>query len=327
MYRENLYPRINLRSKTDIAKRLSSSSDYKKTLSLINQALKNKDSYWHDSKESEPKKGKYVRSAVGTPLDTVIKLIDQRILRPFDTKVPGFIYGGLKNRNHIQAASSLRGKRRKRSLIKLDIKSFFEQIQKQRVFYFLYKKCNCKKEASQLIANICCVPLGPKGSKSEIETIARGFATSPRLSLWCNLETFLKLQTTVKRKLKGYDPEIAIFVDDIGVTASDATMDKLEEVKILLSKILKEYDPNQPLPLNEKKSSITSYKTRIEHLGINIGRKKLDLGRKSRSKRDKLRKKLQGISNSKKDLQRYRAYKGYRSRLQSELTDKVYISK
>lgn len=318
MFRKNIYPTISLRSKTDIAKRLSNSKDYKETLSLINDVLKNKDRYWYNSKKSEPEKGKYVRSAINSPLGRLLKLIDKKILMPFDRKVPDFIFGGVSKRNHIQAAASLRGKKRKRSLLKLDIKRFFEQIQKKRVFYFFYTKCGCRKEASQILANICCVPLGPKGSNSKIETIARGFATSPRLSLWCNIETFIKLQWVTKRKLKGHDPKIAIFVDDIGIMASEIDETKLKKVEGQLATILKKYDPNQALPINPDKTQVSSYKNRNEHLGINIGRKKLDLGKKSRVKRDKLRKKLQEKSNSKKDLQRYRAYEGYRSRLKSE---------
>jgi len=284
------YPSLNLRSKNEIAKRISGGNlKYKEALDIVNKAICNGDKYWYDSDESEPENEKFVRSAVGTPLGKLLKLIDAKILAPHDRLVPDFIFGGLSGRSHIQAACFLLGKQRNRVLLKLDIRRFFEQIHKQRVFYFFHKKCGCSVKAARILSEICCVPLGPKGSGCAEESIARGFATSPRLALWCNLNLFLRLSWKAKTELKGHDSRIAVFVDDIGITASRIDMARLKEFSKKVENLLVNFDTNQPLPINPKKKVLMTYERNIEHLGLRFGRNKLTMGRKSRSIMDKIR--------------------------------------
>ena len=173
------YPIIYLRSKNEIAKRISSNNfKPQQALETLNDVLVNFDDYWYDSQRSEPEKDKYVRSAVKSPaLNNVLKLINERVLRPHDRLVPEFIFGGLSSRNNIQAARNLIGDERDRTLLKLDIKSFFEQVSEKRVYDFFNNKCKCKPEASKILASLCCVPKGRKNSGSSKKIIARGFAT------------------------------------------------------------------------------------------------------------------------------------------------------
>jgi len=289
MSKHNRYPTLNLGSKNEIAKRISSDRlKYHGALALINDAMRNRNGYWYDSAESEPENEKFVRSAVGTPLGKLLKLIDTKILAPHDKLVPDFIFGGLSGRNHIQAARHLLGKQRNRALLKLDIRRFFEQIHKQRVFYFFHKKCGCSVKAARILSEVCCVPLGPKGSGRAEESIARGFATSPRLALWCNLDLFLRLSWEAKSEFRGHDPRIAIFVDDVGIMASRIDVKPLEEFSKKVENILANFDPNQPLPINPEKKKIMIYTKGIEHLGLRFGRNKLTMGRKARSKKDKI---------------------------------------
>ena len=64
---------------------------------------------------SKPKEEKFVRSAYGTPLGKLLKLIDKNILVPYDHTLPDFIFGGVSGKDHVGAAYSLLGKRRNRS--------------------------------------------------------------------------------------------------------------------------------------------------------------------------------------------------------------------
>ncbi|NCN82755.1 MAG: hypothetical protein GW947_02195 [Candidatus Pacebacteria bacterium] len=281
----NIYPQISIRSKNELAKQISSVKlPFEGALSLINNVIENYDTYWKDSKKSEPQKRKYVRTAVGTPLDTLLKAIDKKLLQTHDKLIPGFIFGGVKGKSHIAAAYHLVGNRNKRILLKMDISRFFEKITRERVFYFFNKKCNCSVKASNLLADLCCVPKGKKGSTDPTKTIARGFPTSSRLAIWTNLETFLKLRHTVTKKLKNHDPQTVIFVDDIGISASRTSKESLDEIRKSVQKILLSHDRNQPLPANKGKTKIIPFSEGAEHLGLLLGRNKISIGRKTKSR-------------------------------------------
>ena len=133
----NIYPQINLRSKNEIAKRISYKGfTRQEALDLINDVLSHKDNYWYDSKISQPDKGKFIRSCVGMPLGQLLKIIDRQILKPHDDKLPPFIFGGVSGLNHVLAAKNLIGVKKQRSIISADVSKFFEQISEERVFYF-----------------------------------------------------------------------------------------------------------------------------------------------------------------------------------------------
>lgn len=291
------YPKLFIRSKNDLAKHISHKKFGKAdALALINRVLTNFDNYWEDNKEhSKPEKGKYVRSAYGTPLGLLLKKIDAIVLAPHDELLPNFVFGGLKGKNHAQAAKNLLGTKRKRTELKIDLHRFFEQITDRRVAQFFQSKCNCDIRAAKIFSKLCCVAIGPKENGSAIKTIARGFATSPRLSVWCNLDAFIKLNRLVKKRLRGKDPRISIYIDDIGITASRASKREMENLLNEI-KILFEADPNQKLQIHElggDKTKILSHKEGLEFVGLNMFRNKLGIGKKARKKRDSLKSKLQ----------------------------------
>ena len=185
------------------------------------------------------------------------------------------------------------GNKKRRTLLKLDIERFFEQIGEDRVVQFFQKKCSCSKKAAKLISKFCCVPLGPKGSSNTKKTIARGFATSPRLAVWCNLNIFIKLDRLIKKRLKGKDPRIMIYVDDIGITATRVSKDEMKHLYLEIYQLFKS-DKNQILrlhPLGEK-SKIVSHEEGMRILGLELHRNKLALGNKTKSKIDIIKNKL-----------------------------------
>jgi hypothetical protein len=289
----NRYPQLGLRSKNEIAKRICSKKlSQNEALELINDVIKNFDDYWKDSKESEPRKQKYIRSAAGNPLNKLLKAIDAKILQPHDHLVPNFIFGGLKGTSHIDAAYSLIGRQNARTILKMDIKRFYKQITRERVFFLFYRKCGCSVKAANLLADLCCVPVGKKGSGSTKKTIARGFPTSSRLAIWTNLDTFLRLQWEVSRLLRKHDPKVVVFVDDIGVSASRVSGKLFKHVKHVAQTILAAYDENQPLPVNKRKTQVIPFSDGAEHLGLLLGRNKISIGRKTKSKMARVKNKI-----------------------------------
>lgn len=263
------------------------------SLVLINNVIKNFDQYWRDNKkQSKPEKEKYVRSAKRTQLGRLLDNINKAVLAPHDKMLPNFIFGGVKRLNHAKAVEHLLGNKRKRTVLKLDITRFFEQISEERVYQFFRNKCECNEKAAKMLASFCCVPIGPKGSVGVYKTIARGFATSSRLAIWCNLDTFIKLDQLVKKRLKGKDPRVAIYVDDIGITASRVSKAEMEALYSEIEQLLLTADENQRLPLNNDKKDIKSHDEGMEHLGLRMYRNRLSIGAKTKSKIDRVKNKI-----------------------------------
>jgi hypothetical protein len=314
---KNRYPKIGLRSKNEIAKRLAGSKPIQLTRALIDRVIKHFDNFWYDSSDSEPDRDKFVRSAFGTPLGKLLELIDQHILAPHDNLLPQYIFGGLSKRNHVQAAHYLLEKQKNRMLLGLDVKGFFEQISRDRVFYLFHSKCECSVDAANILADLCCVPRESKGSGSTEKILARGFATSTRLSIWCNLDLFIRLKWQVDKQLYGHDPRIAIFIDDIGVSASRVSREQMEAISIVIENLLNDFDKNQKLPINRNKKKICDF-TKAEHLGMKLGRTKVSMGHKARSRMDHISEQLRKVipgPNRDKLLASRKAYFRYQSQI------------
>lgn len=329
----NNYPHLKIMSKSYLAKRLTTKKlNHAGALALIDDAVKNFDQLWEDHPtESKPKKLKWVRDASRTQLGVLLKAIDLNLLKPNDHLLPDFIFGGVNGLDHKAALKSLLGIRRKRIILKMDITRFYEQIKEDRVFSLFYnhKMFGCSKEVSQLIASLCCVPHGAKENPDNYKTIARGFPTSSRLSVWCNLEVFLKIERLVKKELRGKDPRIAIYVDDIGITASKVSVQEMVALYKKIKVILEE-DRHQKLPLNDTKTKIILHsgdtynaegeyegKWAFEHLGGQMNRNSIVPGTKTRWKISDIafrvkqaRGKNKALNKKQKALKRYRAYLG-----------------
>lgn len=317
------FPKIHIRSKREFARHISHKGfTAEQALALINDVQQNWNSYWKDNEfHSEPTKGKYVRSAKGRPLGKLLEYVNKSILGVHDTLLPGFVFGGISETDHVKAAAHLLGGRRKRTLLAMDIKSFFEQIHHDRVFHFFYKKCECDKSTSDLLADLCCVPVGPKNAPGSELVVARGFATSSRLAIWTNIDLFDRMTRLVKKRLKGHDPRIAIYVDDIGITASRVTRKQLEDLRDEIMQLFLEFDTNQSLEIHPisktRKNRIVEHQEGIEHLGLRLYRNRLGLGAKTMSKKAKHKNKSASLTTKEekehhkmvtKSHERYRSY-------------------
>ena len=323
------YPKIAIRSKLELAKRLSDKRDSVEDMArLISDVKTNYDNYWTDHPtQSQPEKGKWVRDASRTDLGKLLKLINAKVLAPHDSLIPTFVFGGVSRRNHKAAVTHLLGVKRKRIILKLDVSRFFEQIKYERVYSFFLVKGQCGQRGARLLADLCCVPIGAKDSPGTYKTIARGFSTSSRLAVWCNLDTFLRLERLVKKELRGKDPRIAIYVDDIAITASGITKEDMMKLYPKIKTIL-ESDKNQKLPLNNAKTKIIYHsgdkydidgiyqgKRGFEHLGLQMNRNSLTLGTKTRWKLANLthrhkesRRRNATIRKKRKSTLRYKEY-------------------
>lgn len=315
------YPRIAIHNKNELAKRISNCSvSYQKKLELINNCIANKTSYWHDNlRISDPKKEKWVRDASYTPLGILLKDINSKILKPLDFAIPNFIYGGVSGRCAKDAALASLGNKRKRTMLKIDMKSFYEQISEKRISGLFQYKFGCGKNISKTIANIVCVPAGCKGSNSSKITLARGFATSSRLAIWANMDFFLRVRNRALRMLKGHNPRVIVYIDDIIITASRVDIDTMLKLYAEINKLLRS-DKNQPLSLNSAKSVIINYlgesylinsgknaRRQYEALGLKLGRNKIYIGAKTHAKLMHA-KSISVNSNQLKGLKRYKRY-------------------
>ena len=131
----------------------------------------------------------------------------------------------------------------------------------------------------------------------------------------------------MKKELQGKDPRIAIYVDDIAITASGITKEDMMKLYPKIKTIL-ESDKNQKLPLNDAKTKIIYHsgdeydidgiyqgKRGFEHLGLQMNRNSLTLGTKTRWKLANLthrykesRRRNTTIRKKRKSTLRYKEY-------------------
>lgn len=318
------YPNIGLRSKNELAKRIRG-RDFLQldALDLINDSVENFNTCWKDHVAmSNPEKCKWVRDASYSQLGRLHRLINRRVLALYDKCLPSIIHGGVNCKDIKSAAEALLGTKRRRILLKVDMRRFYEHISDQDVIRTLREKMGCSDRAAKLIAKLCCVHDGPKDNPLPNLTLARGFSTSSRLAIWCNLDLFYKIFWEVKKTLRGHDPRIIIYVDDICITASKVSPEAMANLYFNIIRLIKDDACN--LEVNTEKTRIINYLNHeydlngnyigsapYETLGINLKRNSIDIGLSTKSKRARLKNKsCLNISEkkSKKGLNRYTAY-------------------
>jgi hypothetical protein len=117
-----------------------------------------------------------------------------------------------------------------------------------------------------------------------------------------------------KRHFKGHDPRVAIFVDDIGVTASRVERDAVEKFSLKIEDMFNA----RALPINTSKKKIRSTSQGMQHLGLKLGRNKISMGSKTESRMARVRidlKKPFPKTERDKLLQRSRAYYAYKKHI------------
>ena len=325
------YPTLKIYTINQLANKISGRGlSYGNAVKLINDCIKNKNSYWWDViQASDLDNDKWVRSAKGTQLGLLLERIDKNLLKPYDNLLPSFIYGGLTNKNCKDAAIGLRGNKNKRTILKLDMQKCFEHIDYEEVIKLFCNKFGCRKDIAKTIAYLVCVPEGPKtDNQSDKLVLGRGFCTSTRIAIWCNLDLFFDIFWLEKNKLKKYDPRIAIFVDDIGISASRVSPIMMTDLYKNIRETIKKNKPN--IKLNSKKAKLVDYrqnaydletasiikntKEPFEFLGIEIGRNSLRAGLSSRAKLSSLKSKKSLTNKQKSTIRGLKRFVRYISR-------------
>lgn len=321
-------PNLRLYTGKDLANEICDESlPFNKTSWLIKRCADNKDKYWHDVKFlSDPEKNKWVHSAKETPLGEFQARLNEKVLAPHDDIIPAYVYGGLGKRGIKQAANNLLGKRRERTMLKIDMSRFFEHVTRDDVIRCLKCSCGCTKRVATIIADLSCVPEGKKSRDNTNKLVlARGFAASSRLAIWCNLPVFRRIFNLVLRELKGHDPRISVYMDDICITASRVSPGKMRNLYKKIIEIVEA--PGSNLKLNKSKTQIVNYKGvrfnpnngkiiegekfPYEFVGIKLKKNKLAPGDKVCNEIDHLKKKNRLSENEKKHLRRLMNFKRY----------------
>lgn len=301
---------INLDSKNTLAQQISGKKlNPSQARDLIDNVIVRYDTLWKDNlKESKPDKGKWVRSAYRTDLGRLLKLIDVRVLAPLDRNLPNFIFGGRKGMSNVTAAKHLLGFEKERTLLALDITKFFESVDVSKVEAF-YKSKSCSPRMAKILSRLSCVHKGPKHQPEFALSLARGFSTSTRLSIWSYIAAFHQIHDLVLKRLKDYDPRIAIFIDDIGVSASRVPEELLRSLEDDIDSIFGKQSDGF-VKLNREKTKVMNFRDGISHLGVVLNRNKLVLPKDLQSKRDwfDYQYKATGLEKYKEKRRGYRSY-------------------
>ncbi len=297
------FPRLNLRSKNELYKRLTGKKlkkdgAFEETKELFKYCSLNFEYLWKDNlTASKPEKEKWVRNCKSTKLGKLIKKIDSALLKQYDDVLPSYIHGGITgeyfkksglkvSKSTQSAALSLIDGKKGRWLLRLDLKSFFEQVTQKQIVNLFEKDFKCSPRIAWSIANLCCLKKGQKGSlkiNSE-KVLARGFSTSGRLAVWCNFRFFKELNCLVKNELKGHYPLMTIFVDDIGISAVKTSELKLKELAQKIVELAKKHNLIVHSVDSEKTDIIPPHKVK-EHLGLRLTRHKIFPSLKTTRKR------------------------------------------
>jgi len=267
--------KINIRSKNELAKHFSSTSNHIQMLKNINLVIKNFWKYYYNHKNSIPKEWKYIRVSKW-PLRVLNKLVNEQILKKIDKKIPNFIFGWISGKNHIKAVQEHKVKRN-RTYIKLDLKRYFDQIDLWMVIGNLITKLWCWKKWAKVIGLLCCVPQWEFFNDKNKRLLARWFNTSSRLAVLCSLDFFQRINWMLLKKYKHLKPKISVYVDDITISLNNTSK---KEIKDILNKIYS-LSEKYNLVLNKSKEEVIEDTRTIEILWIKMQEWKLSLWKKS----------------------------------------------
>jgi len=260
-----------------------------------------------------------VRSAYKTPLGYLLKAFDARVLSKCDYMLPSFIFGGVSGQNHVRAAKNLiAGK--DRAYFKVDLEKFFEQISIDNVYVFLIKS-GCSKEIARFMSEMCCIPMGSKDNPSSNKVLARGFSTSPRLAVWCNIFAFLTLDQKLGRILKHTNYKLSVYVDDIGVTSKSKDLALMNKAFEITKAVLRKNGLKTNDDINKSKPPV-KLSGKEEYLGLRLGNRKITIGLKTQKKlagiKAATRKDLKKRKILKETLRGLRIYNNYVKKTNSE---------
>lgn len=306
---------INLESRKHFASQISGPRlPEKEARDLIDFVCNpnNHPNLWRDNIfESNEEKGKWVRDASWSKLGILLKLVDSRILAPQDKNLPHFIFGGRSGMSNVHAVHHLMGYEKQRTMLALDITRFFESVDILKVDAF-FMSANCSSRMASTLSKVCCVPTGRKQEPEDDISLARGFSTSTRLAVWSYINAFYEINDLAMKRLKDYDPRVAIYIDDIGISASRVPEDLLRSLEEDVDQILKKASSGK-LKLNKDKTDVKDWSDAIEHMGVKMNRNSLVLPKVLQKKLDKvsylyIHEKEYALKKTRKGLLAYRGF-------------------
>ena len=97
--------------------------------------------------------------------------------------------------------------------------------------------------------------------------------------------------------LRSHDPRAMSFVDDIGISASKVSDEKMNEVEKIVRDVLLNFDKNQPLPVNPKKTQIKKFGHGAKILGTIQNTKNISISSETRGKIFKVKNDLRQVNS------------------------------
>ncbi len=102
-----------------------------------------------------------------------------------------------------------------------DIKSFFENTSRLKVFNFFLKKLKCSSDISDILSRICTYQ----------DKLATGSPLSPILSLWANLDLF----NTINQRMTELNLKFSLYIDDITISGEKIPTSINEQIKGIIT--------------------------------------------------------------------------------------------
>lgn len=195
------------------------------------------------------------------PVRKIQQRINNRIFKQL-VSWPYFVYGSIPKqlnqgaRDYVAAANAHAGSK---SLLKMDIKNFFDNIQRELVFDIFFDFFKYPYPVSEVLTDICC-----RGEK-----LCQGALTSSYIAALCLYESEAKMVNRVQRKGVIYTR----YVDDITISSKSREYD-FSLIESIIEKELMAKD----LPVNAVKTEVSTLSSKpllVHGLRVNTSNARL----------------------------------------------------
>jgi len=131
--------------------------------------------------------------------------------------IPSYLHSGVKKRSHI---TNVKSHINNNHVINMDIKSFYQAINKDKIFNFFYKDMECCKDISESLSVLCSCD----------KHIPTGSSLSQNMAFFCNKKMFdLIYNFSLKKGIT-----FTCYVDDITISSDNIrSLDKEKIIKII----------------------------------------------------------------------------------------------
>ncbi len=216
-------PLYNLKSKKRLAKILNLKLDELKALTLLDSPYSG---YEKNNKESGKKR--YIEEPV-MPLKRVQVKIDSLLSR---IEVPDYLHSPAKSKSFMTNAKV---HQESKSMMKIDIKSYFPSTTSKRVYYYFHSILKCSPDVSGILTRLT----------THNQYLPTGSPSSPRLAYFSYMEMWDKIYHLVRKS----NYLMTVYIDDLCISGETISRKLFWQVKKIIYSFGLKYHKEKIYPI------------------------------------------------------------------------------